>query len=110
MPNTKLEVSNQARAGEAGIGIVIRGGVAKGEPNVGLGTAEAWGPFLRGGLDEATGRAAPSVGYAVGHVWRKWQNDLRKLSDMGYVVWLKDGSARTYTTTPLGRQLSQPHD
>jgi DNA-binding NtrC family response regulator len=41
---------------------------------------------------------------------RSLQNDLRKLSDMGYVVWLKDGSARTYTTTPLGRQLSQPHD
>ncbi|TMV15121.1 FAD/NAD(P)-binding protein [Arenibacterium halophilum] len=34
---------------------------------------------LRAGLDGATGRAAPSVGYAVGHVWRKWQNDLRKL-------------------------------
>jgi uncharacterized NAD(P)/FAD-binding protein YdhS len=33
---------------------------------------------LRAGLDEATGRAGPSVGYAVGHVWRKWQNDLRK--------------------------------
>ncbi len=38
---------------------------------------------------------------------RSLQNDLRKLSDMGYVVWLKDGSARTYTTTQLGRQLSQ---
>jgi DNA-binding NtrC family response regulator len=39
---------------------------------------------------------------------RSLQNDLRKLSDMGYIVWLKDGSSRTYTTTELGRQLSRP--
>ena len=39
---------------------------------------------------------------------RSLQNDLRKLSEMGYIVWLKDGSSRTYTTTELGRQLSRP--
>ena len=38
---------------------------------------------------------------------RSLQNDLRKLADMGYIIWLKDGSARTYTTTELGRQLSR---
>ena len=41
-----------ADAARAGIGTVIRGGVAKGEPGEGLGTSEVWGDFERAELDE----------------------------------------------------------
>ncbi|WP_394196646.1 FAD/NAD(P)-binding protein [Litoreibacter albidus] len=32
---------------------------------------------LRSDIDMAHGRVAPSVGYVVGQIWRKWQNQLR---------------------------------
>ena len=74
IPYSALEPKHDewiTRAGEAGIGIVIRGGVAKGEPNVGLGTAEAWEPFLRGGLDELVedgeSRSAFILRYTLSH-------------------------------------------
>ncbi len=41
-----------ADAARAGIGTVIRGGVAKGEPGEGLGKSEIWDNFERAGLDE----------------------------------------------------------
>jgi aryl-alcohol dehydrogenase-like predicted oxidoreductase len=41
-----------ARAAAAGIGVVVRGGVAKGEPGVGLGAAEAWARWDAAGLDD----------------------------------------------------------
>jgi aryl-alcohol dehydrogenase-like predicted oxidoreductase len=37
---------------EAGIGIIIRGGVARGEPGVGLGNAERWARFEQAKLDD----------------------------------------------------------
>ncbi len=55
IPYSALEPEHDewiTRAGEAGIGIVIRGGIAQGEPNVGLGTTDRWAGFRRGGLDE----------------------------------------------------------
>lgn len=40
------------RAADAGIGTVIRGGVAKGEPGSGQGRGEVWAKFDEAGLDE----------------------------------------------------------
>ncbi len=40
------------QAAEAGAGIIIRGGVARGEPGVGLGHEEAWEKFEQAELDE----------------------------------------------------------
>jgi aryl-alcohol dehydrogenase-like predicted oxidoreductase len=37
---------------EHGIGIIIRGGVARGEPGVGLGSGDRWGKFEEAKLDE----------------------------------------------------------
>jgi len=39
-------------AAKTGIGIIIRGGVARGEPGVGLGSAERWERFEQAKLDE----------------------------------------------------------
>ena len=59
------------RAGQAGVGIVIRGGVAQGEPGSGRGTEEAWATFERAGLDElrAAGesRSAFVLRYTLSH-------------------------------------------
>ena len=40
------------KAAEAGIGTVIRGGVGKGEPGVGLATEERWAPYRAAKLDD----------------------------------------------------------
>ena len=40
------------RAGQAGVGIIIRGGVAQGEPGSGSGSGDLWATFERAGLDE----------------------------------------------------------
>lgn len=40
------------KASEAGIGTIIRGGVARGEPGVGLGDADRWRKFEEAKLDE----------------------------------------------------------
>ena len=37
---------------ESGAGVIIRGGVAKGEPGEGLGGEDRWGTFEKAGLDE----------------------------------------------------------
>ena len=39
-------------AGEAGAGTIIRGGVARGEPGIGLGDGGRWTSFEKAGLDE----------------------------------------------------------
>ena len=39
-------------AGQAGAGTIIRGGVARGEPGVGLGDGDRWTAFEKAGLDE----------------------------------------------------------
>lgn len=39
-------------SGEHGLGIIVRGGVARGEPGVGLGSNDRWGKFEQARLDE----------------------------------------------------------
>ena len=41
-----------AHASDAGIGTIIRGGVAKGEPGPGVGRDDVWGKFGEAGLDD----------------------------------------------------------
>jgi aryl-alcohol dehydrogenase-like predicted oxidoreductase len=55
IPYSALEREHEnwiAQAAQAGIGTIIRGGVARGEPGVGLGSAERWSRFEQAKLDE----------------------------------------------------------
>lgn len=55
IPYSALERDHEnwiTQSAEAGIGIIIRGGVARGEPGVGLGSSERWARFEQAGLDE----------------------------------------------------------
>ncbi len=55
IPYSALERHHEdaiTQAGQAGAGTIIRGGVARGEPGVGLGGNDRWGLFEKAGLDE----------------------------------------------------------
>jgi len=55
IPYSALEREHEdwiSEAAKAGIGIIIRGGVARGEAGVGLGNADRWKRFEAAGLDE----------------------------------------------------------
>ena len=55
IPYSALERDHEewiTRAAEAGIGIIIRGGVAHGEPGLGSGRASRWQNFEEAGLDD----------------------------------------------------------
>ena len=55
IPYSALERKHEhliTRAAEAGAGIILRGGVARGEPGAGLGGAARWATFEKAGLDE----------------------------------------------------------
>jgi aryl-alcohol dehydrogenase-like predicted oxidoreductase len=55
IPYSALERDHEnwiSRAAEAGIGIIIRGGVARGEEGVGLGRTDRWQKFTEAGLDD----------------------------------------------------------
>jgi aryl-alcohol dehydrogenase-like predicted oxidoreductase len=55
IPYSALERDHEdwiTKSAEAGIGIIIRGGVARGEPGVGLGNAERWERFEQAKLDD----------------------------------------------------------
>ena len=55
IPYSVLQPEHEAAiavAARAGLGIVIRGGVARGEPGQGQGTAEAWDPWEKANMDE----------------------------------------------------------
>jgi aryl-alcohol dehydrogenase-like predicted oxidoreductase len=55
IPYSALERDHEnwiTQAAEAGIGIIIRGGVARGEPGLGLGSAERWARFEQAKLDD----------------------------------------------------------
>jgi aryl-alcohol dehydrogenase-like predicted oxidoreductase len=55
IPYSALERRHEnliTKAAEQGAGIIIRGGVAKGEPGAGLGNANRWDIYERAGLDE----------------------------------------------------------
>lgn len=58
IPYSALERDHEnwiARAAEACIGTIIRGGVARGEPGVGLGAQDRWAGFEKAGLDDLRG-------------------------------------------------------
>lgn len=55
IPYSALERDHEnwiTQSAEAGTGIIIRGGVARGEPGVGLGSTERWARFEQARLDE----------------------------------------------------------
>ena len=55
IPYSALERDHEnwiSRAAEAGIGTIIRGGVARGEPGVGLGRSDRWEKFEQAHLDD----------------------------------------------------------
>ncbi|MBE0697190.1 MAG: aldo/keto reductase, partial [Anaerolineaceae bacterium] len=55
IPYSALERDHEewiTRAAQAGIGTIIRGGVARGEPGEGLGNADRWAAFESANLDE----------------------------------------------------------
>ena len=55
IPYSALEREHEdwiTKAAERGVGIIIRGGVARGEPGVGTGVSDRWRTFEQAGLDE----------------------------------------------------------
>jgi aryl-alcohol dehydrogenase-like predicted oxidoreductase len=55
IPYSALEREHEdwiSESGKAGIGVIVRGGVAKGEPGVGLGSTNRWDKFEAAKLDE----------------------------------------------------------
>lgn len=74
IPYSALERTHEewiTRAAEAGIGIIIRGGVARGEIGVGLGKADRWQKFEEAKLDElrepGESRTAFLLRYTLAH-------------------------------------------
>ena len=74
IPYSALERGHEnwiTRAAEAGIGIIIRGGVALGEPGVGKGSSGTWRRFEEAGLDElraeSESRTAFMLRYTLTH-------------------------------------------
>jgi aryl-alcohol dehydrogenase-like predicted oxidoreductase len=55
IPYSALERQHEAaiqKAADAGAGVIVRGGVARGEPGAGLGNADRWAGFEKAKLDE----------------------------------------------------------
>jgi aryl-alcohol dehydrogenase-like predicted oxidoreductase len=74
LPYSALEREHEvwvSRAAEAGAGIIVRGGVARGEPGHGLGSGERWAGFAAAGLDElrepGESRTAFMLRYTLSH-------------------------------------------
>lgn len=74
IPYSALERDHESwisTVAEVGIGVVNRGGVAIGEPGVGLGKEELWGRFWKAGLDElreqGESRTAFMLRYTLSH-------------------------------------------
>jgi aryl-alcohol dehydrogenase-like predicted oxidoreductase len=74
IPYSALERRHEnwiTKAGEAGAGIIVRGGVARGEPGEGVGSADRWGTFEKAGLDElreaGESRTAFLLRYTLSH-------------------------------------------
>jgi aryl-alcohol dehydrogenase-like predicted oxidoreductase len=74
IPYSALEREHEewiTRASEAGIGTIIRGGVARGEPGVGLGNTDRWTKFEEAELDEllepGESRTAFMLRYTLSH-------------------------------------------
>jgi aryl-alcohol dehydrogenase-like predicted oxidoreductase len=74
IPYSALERRHEnwiTKAGEAGAGIIVRGGVARGEPGEGVGSADRWEIFEKAGLDElrqaGESRTAFLLRYTLSH-------------------------------------------
>ncbi|MBI2299104.1 MAG: aldo/keto reductase [Armatimonadetes bacterium] len=74
IPYSALERAHEdwiTAAGEAGVGIIVRGGVARGEPQVGLGSPDRWRIFEEARLDElcepGESRTAFLLRYTLSH-------------------------------------------
>jgi aryl-alcohol dehydrogenase-like predicted oxidoreductase len=74
IPYSALERQHEewiSRAAEAGVGIIVRGGIAQGEPGAGRGSGDRWSAFERAGLDElradGESRSAFVLRYALAH-------------------------------------------
>ncbi len=55
IPYSALEREHEAliqQASDAGAGVIVRGGVARGEPGAGLGNADRWAEWEKAGLDD----------------------------------------------------------
>lgn len=68
IPYSALEREHEnwiSRTAEAGLGTIIRGGVARGEPGVGLGNAGKWGKFEAAGLDELRASGESRTGFML---------------------------------------------
>ena len=74
IPYSALERTHEEwtdRVGEAGVGVLTRGGVAQGEPGAGTGPEDIWSKFEGAGLDElrseGEGRTAFLLRYTLTH-------------------------------------------
>ena len=74
IPYSALERRHEnwiTKAGEAGAGIIVRGGVARGEPGEGEGSHDRWDTFEQAGLDElreaGESRTAFLLRYTLSH-------------------------------------------
>ena len=70
VPYSALERDHEGwitKAAESGIGIAIRGGVALGEPGVGVGDAGRWGKFEEAGLDELREEGESRTAFILRH-------------------------------------------
>ena len=68
IPYSALERQHEewiGAAARAGIGIIIRGGVARGEAGVGLGNADRWKKFEAAGLDELRAAGESRTGFLL---------------------------------------------
>ncbi len=68
IPYSALERQHEdaiTRAGEAGAGTIVRGGVARGEPGVGLGDGDRWTAFEKAGLDELRGEGESRTAFLL---------------------------------------------
>lgn len=64
IPYSGLDRKHEAwitQAAEAGAGIIVRGGVARGEPGSGLGSSDRWRVWERAGLDDLRGDDSPTA-------------------------------------------------
>lgn len=68
IPYSALEREHEnlvAQAGEGGAGIIIRGGVGRGEPGQGLGLAERWAAWEAANLDELLEEGESRTGFLL---------------------------------------------
>lgn len=68
VPYSALERTHEEflqRAHDAGVGTIVRGGVAKGEPGVGRGPSDRWQIWERAGLDELRGDGETRTGWML---------------------------------------------